>query len=57
MPSPGEELAYFGRRALRESERLSFAEWFWDRSPYSVVADEWPVVERALASRVANRVT
>lgn len=29
VPSPGEELAYFGPKALRPAGRQPFAEWFW----------------------------
>jgi hypothetical protein len=32
LPSPGEELAYFGANALEEGERRAFAEWFWPGS-------------------------
>jgi hypothetical protein len=28
-PSPGEELAYFGRDRLEEKSRQGFGEWFW----------------------------
>lgn len=34
VPSPGEELAYFASRRLKEKGRLPFANWFWDRSPF-----------------------
>jgi hypothetical protein len=29
VPSPGEELAYFGPDELEPGERLAFVEWFW----------------------------
>jgi hypothetical protein len=32
VPSPGEELAYFGGEQLEPVERRGFAEWFWPGS-------------------------
>jgi RES domain-containing protein len=32
IPSPGEELAWFGPDALAPGERRDFADWFWPRS-------------------------
>ncbi|HTT95758.1 MAG TPA: RES family NAD+ phosphorylase [Solirubrobacterales bacterium] len=32
LPSPGEELAYFGDERLRPGERRGFEEWFWPGS-------------------------
>jgi hypothetical protein len=31
MPSPGEELAYFGKQRLRITRSEPFSEWFWPR--------------------------
>jgi len=33
IPSPGEELAYFGPARLRPRGRRRFAEWFWTEPP------------------------
>jgi RimJ/RimL family protein N-acetyltransferase len=41
---------------LRDVKLLPDGRWR-SSAVYSVLVDEWPVVERALASRVANRVT
>jgi RimJ/RimL family protein N-acetyltransferase len=41
---------------LRDVKLLPDGRWR-SSAVYSVLADEWPVVERALASRVASRVT
>jgi hypothetical protein len=35
VPSPGEELAYFGPARLRPRGRRRFAEWFWPEPPRS----------------------